>query len=71
MDHEQGEAQCAIGVASGWRPLIEGRQCRTAGGGHNGSYGSCDPPPRPSSLFQVPLLEASGSTPAVAHMAWN
>lgn len=28
-------------------------------------------PPKPSSLFQVPLLEARGSTPIWAHIAWN
>ena len=28
-------------------------------------------PPNPSSLFQVPLLEERGSTPMLAHIAWN
>ena len=32
---------------------------------------SAHAPPNPSSLFQVPLLEESGSTPMLAHIAWN
>ena len=62
---KRGRVQQGALAPGGERPLSpSGRRqpLRRAG---------CHSPPKPSSLFQVPLLEASGSTPMWAHMAWN
>lgn len=56
------------------KPGMQARPPQPAGPAHRRGVGAgrgVIAPPKPSSLFQVPLLEESGSTPMLAHIAWN